>query len=147
MATETQASIIASILDNDGQRWVTDDGASLEELSRVFGACVLRIDDSTRFIFPDKTSILATRQGWDIALSLECSCLESQGHSERCLEARDWHEGDIIVGTPITQEGECVRCHRTVLVLPDGGTVTHFHDGGGVCNWRGKAPKKVRAFP
>jgi hypothetical protein len=84
----TQAEMVAQQLDNDGSRFRTQDGTSLDELCEAARARVVsRTSHGTRYVFPDGSVIVAMGGGWDIGLSPDCDCWEgadSGRHHEGC---------------------------------------------------------------
>lgn len=83
----TRAQILAELLEDDGQRWETRDGQTLDALCRAAGAMLSYgqsewddearayrvrevsrgdIHSHTRYAFPDGSAIVAAGDGWDI---------------------------------------------------------------------------------
>src|SRR5690606_32795553 len=65
----TTAERVARLLGNDGQRWETEDGKTLDELASEAGAHTETHPDKqylTRYVFPDGSAIVASEGAWDI---------------------------------------------------------------------------------
>lgn len=83
----TSAQHIADLLGNDGQRWATPDGVTLDDLIDLHGG---RIEhqpntgcDSWRAVFPDSSAITVSGgAAWDIGYTT-CWCWAGNGH-ENC---------------------------------------------------------------
>jgi len=90
-ACGTAAEAIARQLDDDGTRWRTEDGYTIDDLVRAFGGTVQhrsgRSSDEWRAIFPDGSVITASGGAWDLGFP-ECWCWQGNGH-ENCTAGED----------------------------------------------------------
>ena len=85
----TDAKVLALMLDNNGQRWETDDGRTLEDVAMAMGALsVCYADDGTahRVRFLDGSDLILAVNGWDFPMSDDprCFCWKGAGHTDTC---------------------------------------------------------------
>ncbi len=83
----TIAKQISKELDNDGQKFETDDGRTLDYLcwmqhTRCYGQGI----DVYRYVFPDGSVITVCGDAWDFGYA-GCFCFQSVGH-EACRRSR-----------------------------------------------------------
>jgi hypothetical protein len=65
----TTAERIAHLLGDDGTRWETEDGRTLDQLAEEHGAVTTTHPDKhylTRHVFNDGSAIVASEAAWDI---------------------------------------------------------------------------------
>jgi hypothetical protein len=84
MTTPTTAQRISDRFSNNGANWRDLEGYSLDEVCRREHPEVSKTPDYTRYVFADRSSIVAGQAAWDVGLSPHCYCWEGGGHSEEC---------------------------------------------------------------
>jgi hypothetical protein len=64
----TTAERIAEMLGDDGMRFETEDGRTLDELTEEAGGHIIKHEtqDLWRYLFPDGSAIVAAPGAWDI---------------------------------------------------------------------------------
>ena len=89
----TTAQIISAKLDNDGQKFDTVDGISIDTLcADVHGAGYPSFrdghgTDTYRYNFADGSAIVVAGGCWDLSVDdYPCYCMAGAGHSEACTE-------------------------------------------------------------
>lgn len=85
----TIAQQISSLVDNDGQRWQTDDGRELEGILQYRAVDIEHRNrgvagEPIRYVFEDGSSIVVAGPAWDLGLSPHCYCWEGAGHDDAC---------------------------------------------------------------
>ena len=86
MEEKSIAEKIAALLDDDGRKWVTRAGVSLEELVAEEHPRTVREFTKVRWIFGDGSVITADGCAWDLGYP-DCWCWQGVGHT--CQESDD----------------------------------------------------------
>ena len=81
----TVADLVADLLDNDGQKFESQAGNSLQDMCEVLGGFMESRGADRKFSFPDGSCItISEGTAWDVGYE-DCWCWQSIGHSDNCV--------------------------------------------------------------